>query len=339
MTHRWLPMFLLIALVGPLILLFGRPLRDASADSMLAVLPASTGTPPYYRCLFLQEGVDGYQGCQDTTIHRWFPYTNYGRNNLSGMGINLAHILIDFDLRGLQLPPGAVVLTAKMSLYTVGGSEGRRAEVTAYMLKRRWEEMQATWMFARTGDFWGAEGCSLAGVDLDPRPLDTVVVDAVGRWFTWNVTGAVLTWLEKPETQFGIILKVLGGSDISQYSYYSSESVDDPRLRPKLEICYYLPPTATPTSTPTITPTPSDTPTATPTNTPTATPTETPTATPTDTLTATPTDTQTPEPTVPPPTETPTSTLTPTATLTETPTATVTPGRRIHYWPLVFRQR
>lgn len=337
MTRRWFLIPLLLALVlVPLIAPAGRLLRSSRADSATrggganSVFPASTGTPLYYNCISLQEGVDKYSGCRDTTISRWFPNTNFGNGALWTTGIDNAHILIDFDLQGLQIPPHAVVLTARLSLYTSGGGNGKRSEISAYVLKRRWEELQATWLIPLTGQHWGAEGCAQAGVDFDSKPLDTVTVNAVGAQFTWDVTGAVLPWLEKPATQFGIILKVMGGDDISHYYYYTSESSGDPTLRPKLEICYYLPPTATPTNTPTITPTPTWTPT--PTDTPTATPTSTPTYTPT----ATPTDTLTPEPTIPPPTLT--ATMTPTATLTRTPIVTSTPTRRIYYWPLIFQQ-
>jgi len=312
MIRRRLPAFVLLAsafvfLVSPA----GRPLYSSHADLIRGPransgLLAATGTPIYYDCVSLQEGVAGYEGCRDTTISYWFPFTNAGQGPLWTTGVNIAHILIDFDLQGFSLPPGALVLTAKLSLQTSSGVSGARAEVSAYMLKRRWEELEATWMFPVRGGAWGVAGCSQPGLDLDPRPLDTIVVDANEKRFAWDVTGAVLPWLENPANQFGIILKVVGGDDVSHFSYYASESPVDPTLHPKLEICYYLPPTAVPT----ITSTPSQTPT--PTNTPTTTP--TPTLTNTPTVTLTPTETLTPTATY-----TPTSTLTPSVTNTPTP--------------------
>ena len=338
MIRRWFLIPALLALVlVPLIGPAGRLLYRSRADSGVGAsvesrFPAATGTPLYYNCVSLQDGVAGYKGTRDTSISRFFPHTNYGNERLWTAGLNNAHILIDFDLQSLPLPPRAIVLTAKLYLRTSGGSGGKRAEVSAFMVERPWEEMQATWLLAQTGQPWGEAGCSQVGVDLDPKPLDTITVNAVGETYAWDVTGAVLSWLDRPETQFGIVLKTLGGADVSQYYYYASENPGDPTLHPKLEVCYYIPPTATPTYTPSITPTPTWT------YTPTATPTDTPTFTPTNTPTNT--STFTPEPTIPPPTETPTATetLTPTVTDTLTPTVTSTPTRRSYYLALVFKR-
>lgn len=338
MIRRWflIPALLalvLVPLLGPAGQLLYRSRAEAGVGASAGLpFPAATGTPPYYNCVSLQDGVAGYQGCRDTSISRFFPYTNYGKQRLWTAGLNNAHILIDFDLQGLSLPPHAVVLTAKLYLRTSGGSGSKRAEVSAFMVERPWEEMQATWLLAKTGQPWGEAGCSQVGVDYDPKPLDTVAVSAVDQTYAWNVTGAVLSWLDRPATQFGVVLKTLGGTDVSQYYYYASESTGDPTLHPKLEVCYYIPPTATPTHTPSITPTPTRT--------------YTPTATPTDTPTFTPTNTSTPQPTIPPPTVTPTATetptvtetLTPTVTQTLTPSMTPTPTRRSYYLVLVFKR-
>ena len=298
MVRKELPVFVLLALVAVLLrdpagsLLCGSRADLVGDPRTNPGLLDTTGTPAYYGCVSLQQGVSGYEGCRDTTISRWFPFTNVGEGALWTTGLDIAHILIDFDLQGLALPPGAMVLTAKLSLRTSSG--GARARISAYMLKRRWEEMEATWKVPVSGEPWGAEGCSQPGVDLDPTPLDTVLVDEEEERFAWDVTGAVLSWLGNPATHFGLVLKVVGGDDVSHIFYYTSESPSDPTLRPKLEICYYLP---------TTTPTRPTTPTATPSVTPTATShpvTNTPTATLTPTYRFTPTITPTPTETIPP---------------------------------------
>jgi hypothetical protein len=332
MRRSWFVIPALLALV--LVPQLGSTQASAFGGAAAAARSATpTSTPFYYRCLTLQNGVSGYDGFRDTTIYRWLPTTNYGNGPLWTLGTGDAHVLIDVDLNNLQLPPRAVILTAKLSLKTSNRSNSGTSDIAAFTLKRRWEELEATWRIPLAGQQWGAEGCAQPGVDYDPRALDTVTVRAIGERYSWDVTTAVLAWLAKPATHHGILLKAVVGAAV-RYDFLTSEYPPMISARPLLEICYYLPPTVTPTDTPTLTPT------STRTHTPTVTGTNTPTFTPTNTRRAT--NTNTPVPTVPSPTftHTPRPTLTRLATRTPTPgpTATATPTRRVYYLPLVFRQ-
>jgi hypothetical protein len=118
-----------------------------------------------------------------------------------------------------------------------------------------------------------------------------VSLDTVGGFKTFNVTDLVRQWVAHPETNFGILLRGVGTTNL-EYTISSSQNWWLSR-RPKLLVVYSQH-TPTPTPTATATSTPTGTPTPTPTVTPTATWTPTPTATPTATETATPTITPTP---------------------------------------------
>ena len=239
--------------------------------------PRPTATPtrtPYgYNCLSLQQGVSAYAGCSDTTIDSWAPYANRDGQSLYTWGLNVAHTLIDFDLAPASLPPNAVIDSAVLSLETRDRSNSGTSQVYAYPVNLAWVASEATWRQASATEPWHLDGCSLPGSDYVENLLDKVIVDAEYTRFEWDIRAAVQSWVDQTGGHFGVILKAERGTSV-RYNYVSADYPPSPLQRPRLDICYHLgdtptpspSPTESPTATPSITLTPSATPSPSPTS-------------------------------------------------------------------------
>ena len=248
--------------------------------------PTPTPAPSY---LLLRDGVDGYDGTEDTWIGQWCNrdeddnpddgLTPHGNDDYLGLRAkdetDICNALIKFDLQ--HLPADTHIVQAKLIFRPIAQSNTARTYVNVHDLYTDWTEQDATWYLARPGVHWDVPGADGPG-DHPEIPYDTTVVTGpVG--LTWSgsyITPLVQRWLQNPTTNRGVLLRTF--SSPVGYEIASSE-YGDLKYRPALEILYYpggsVPPTATPTATPTTTPSPTLTPT------PTATPTSTPTVTPT----------------------------------------------------------
>ncbi len=283
--------------------------------------------PPQPTYLLLREGVDGYQGVDDT----WMGIgdaTNYGANptlflRASGPdndpgATSVNTVLLRFNMS--RVPAGSRIVEAHLVVKGVAQSNPARIYFNTFDVYKNWVEGQANWYQARAGLLWSAPGATGAS-DHPALPHDTSVIsgplDRAG-WGRAYITPLVQEWVDTPTLNYGVMLMAHGDNNVG-WTLASSEN-ETVRFRPALEILYYPPGYQTPTPTPSATATPSATPSPTP-----ASPTPTPSRTPTPSPTASPTTTRTPSVT---PTPSATATLTPTATpsSTLTPTATPTPG-------------
>ncbi len=255
-------------------------IQAATPTPIATAKPTYTPTPtlaPGEQAIVLQYGKDGYTQTWDTYISGWNETQNYGQEGILRIRTgDVRQGLLKFALS--PVPAGASVISAHLELYVTEGTV-HVLNVGAYKVLRPWNENEATWTLARTGDPWSAPGC--AGVETD-RAADGVytqtVHGAIGYWYSWDVTSLVRDWLAEPDKNHGLILRGAGSTN-TEYAIASAQHPTQ-ALHPKLVIRYTL---STPTPTPTATLTPTATRTATPEHTPT--PTRTPTATPTPTPT------------------------------------------------------
>jgi hypothetical protein len=276
--------------------------------------PTSTSIPPI-ATIELQNGLNGYAGCEDTFIDTFAQSSNFGNNAI--MELRAKHeknLLLQFDLSPLDaIPPSVSVDAAVLSLWcTAQGTNQSPIEVNSYRLLRPWNELQATWLQARNGDLWGQPGAFQMGVDRASQTSTTGVLDGQDMWLHLDWTFLVNQWRDNSSINHGAVISGTGWAHVT-YWFAASENATQ-SIRPRLVITYTNPiPTSTATSPATHTPT------RTPTRTATATATVTRTPTRTSIWTATATATRTP-------TRTSTGTVAPIGTSTSTPTATATVG-------------
>ena len=242
--------------------------------------------PRHARTLTLQQGLNGYGGTSDTYLNG----STTGQNTPAGREVNLYAYnagvkvpLLKFSLP--QVPTDTLVLTATLSLYAQQKTAQSVMFLNAYEVLQDWDEAAATWFVTGKGTAWAQPGASKKGVDIACQPVQTLIADPVGRWYTFDITPLVRKWIAEPSTNHGVA--IVGEANAAMaFVFPSAQSLASQiALRPRLDMVLGDPnPTVTPTLTPEPSPTPTDTPqpSATPTDTPppTATPTTTPSPSP-----------------------------------------------------------
>jgi hypothetical protein len=167
------------------------------------------------------------------------------------------HSLIRFDVAS-QLPAGAIVDSATLSLYTIFLQMEASIEIRVHRVLEEWEEGTgqgtdgprtydgATWFhrrYALSGDPdsgvpWRQEGCSAAGTDFKKEAEDAAI--PVDGWNDWSLSAALVqSWLDAPSTNYGLIITDhdarAGKVEFASSDYYDAE------VRPRLEIRYHVP--------------------------------------------------------------------------------------------------
>ncbi len=233
------------------------PTPTATSTPTDTPTPTITPTPTSIygpRHIILQEGLDGYNGVEDTYIERWWPngHTNYGHEpylRIRGedkYGVTL-EALLRFDLS--FLPENAIIEQAHLELYSAASNRDVPGEFRAYLLRRRWEENIATFYTASREEPWEVPG-ALGETDRDPTPLTSVTLEKSHTWLSLDITEAVRKWHRGEAPNYGIIIQgfVVQGYPAVQHTFLSSEDRRVP-LRPRLVLDYVI---ATPTPPPSL---------------------------------------------------------------------------------------
>jgi hypothetical protein len=289
--------------------------------------PSPTPVPPGTQVnVTLQQGRDGYAGCEDTHIYQYDPDRNYCPENTLEVGYRQRHAaLLRFDLS--SIPPDATVIQARMQLYARGWG-GQDTTFAVHRVLRPADMCQATWNHARFGVPWGQPGCNEGNTDRGATPESTVDTDTIWKWYTFDITELAQGWVDGSVANHGLLLREALPWGTGKF-YFTSSDDSTIDLRPKLVLTYRVPEgpeatatrIATQTATPTATPTAAETPAATHTPTPTGAPAATSSPTPSPTRSATPTATAARTPTS-------TATASPAATTTLTPSP-IPPGSEV----------
>ncbi len=230
-------------------------------------------TPLPYATVTLQQGKDGYTGAADTYISAWEPDTNYANYQVLRVRhdgpTTIRNTLLRFNLDG-RVPPDIWLRGAVLRLYADRGpTQARSLMIDMHAAGRPWNAAEATWNRPQVGETWAQPGANGMPGDIASAPADTRFVQStdtgdINRWYGWDVTDLVATWLATPEANYGVVVRASPPEDEyderEEFSFYSSENTA--AKRPQLMIVYALvTPTPTPTPTPTVTPTPTATPT------------------------------------------------------------------------------
>jgi hypothetical protein len=226
----------------------------------------------------------------DTYINSWYPSTNYdGSQFVNVRQGDVMAALLRFEVASLG---GQDIRSARLELYSGKRSNSAQLTVSTYRALRPWVGSQATWSQASIGGAWDRAGCNGEGTDRDAAASSTTPVDTLGRWYSWDITDMVRTWVADATQNQGVILKGSGGTSV-EYDFASVESADA-TIRPRLIVETAMVPTTTATVAPTQTPTSTLVPTGSATPTGTARPTSTMTPTSISTASATPQSSPTP---------------------------------------------
>ncbi|MFH1929176.1 MAG: DNRLRE domain-containing protein [Chloroflexota bacterium] len=210
-----------------------------------------------------------YTGVEETFLlgEAGSEWNNYGVDaGMKVISTGIMRPLIRFDIS--SIPYWADVVEARLYLYANWYCERRcndPFQVTAYKLIRPWEETEASWYMASSGDMWGQKGADDTS-DRHFSAAGTTTIQETNQWYNWEITNLVQDWVSTPAQNRGMILVGSGSGLNIKRSFWTSEHGSASQL-PKLMVIYEVSPDVTPepTSTPTITPFPTGVPTPTPT--------------------------------------------------------------------------
>ncbi len=187
----------------------------------------------------------------DTYINSWYPSSNYdGSQFVNVRQGDVMAALLRFDVASLG---GREIRSARLELYASKRSNTAQLTISTYRVLRPWLGKQATWSQAVTSGPWDRAGCNGEGTDRDAAASSTISADALGRWYSWDITDIVRTWAADATQNQGVILKGSGGTSV-EYDFASQESADA-TIRPRLIVETAIGPITTATVAPTQAPT------------------------------------------------------------------------------------
>lgn len=183
----------------------------------------------------LQEGLNGYAGSADTDM--WSGNPDFARGNQNAIllsnSTNMALVYFPiFVSEGGPVPNGATISSAVLSLNQF---DGAAVTVQARRLKRSWNEAQATWNVAATGQAWQTAG-ALGAADVETSTDGQGSIGAATGWMDIDVTPGVQA-LAAGTPNFGWRISWISG-DQSTKSFNSRNDPNNPTLRPKLTVTY-----------------------------------------------------------------------------------------------------
>ncbi len=193
-------------------------------------------TPPG-DLVVLRDGFNNYAGAADTALNRYFRTAALGsREELSSRN-DTYNPLIRFAIfsgEGGPVPEGAVITSAKLSLYK---SSYYNYSYRAHAVLLDWSEEEATWEQAADGMPWSELGGSGSGSDYAVAGSPQGEAGWTPGWLELDVTESVQAMSLGQQSNYGWHLVGVSGNSNTKY-FYAREHLDDPSLRPRLEIYY-----------------------------------------------------------------------------------------------------
>ena len=205
-----------------------------SAPVSITVLPGASGT------VELQEGLNGYNGTRDTYLSTYSKNSNYGNSSLMYDETSSYTQLFQFAIfqrEGGPVPDNAVIQAATLRVYKYSAYD---PVYSVYRMLRPWDEVQATWNVARSGESWSGLGASAAGSDYLATADAQKQASWSAGWLEFDVS-ASLQAMQSGAGNYGWRLRRTGGDGANLKKLYSSEATADPGKRPMLVVTYAAP--------------------------------------------------------------------------------------------------
>lgn len=192
----------------------------------------------------LQEGIDGYSGCEDTSTDSTLPNQN-GEATIPNIlevdgNAPVASTFIRWNNFG-NIPDGATVTAAKLVLYI--DTDVSDTYHPIYKCIQPWVADEATHNIYSTGNSWGTAGGQGANVDYDLDGGKLTTADVLGAsattYYTYNFSSAGITalqgWIDSPSTNNNGLV-ILGTT--SAGATFNSSNNPTTSTRPELIIYY-----------------------------------------------------------------------------------------------------
>jgi FG-GAP-like repeat/Calx-beta domain len=181
----------------------------------ITVNPSTTATTSF------QQGVNSYTGTSDSYISAASPSSNFGTSTTLNVraGTSAEDALIEWNTSSISA--SSTVTSATITLDVTTAASG--VTYNLYALNSAWNPSQVTYTSSSTGTKWfstGAGGSSSGSTAIGSFTASSTGLVSV----TLNATGVALvqSWIAKPSTNFGIIIRAASGT--AQLSLASSKN-------------------------------------------------------------------------------------------------------------------
>jgi len=169
----------------------------------------------------------GLEDGKDAYVSSKIPSDNTGNSHYLYIGKYTMHLSRSYlQFKTNVLPADAIIIDACLKLFHTNTAD---FNINLHRVTESWKESMVTWN--NQPDFYAI-------------PEDTIAVpDEMFNWIFWDITPLLQGWIDGSIKNNGVVFKkdievpVMDGL----LECYSSDNSNDPSLRPKLEITYYLP--------------------------------------------------------------------------------------------------
>lgn len=234
--------------------------RTRTPTITLTALPTATFTPTATPTIIVRKDItfqynmSGYPNCTGPECYR-VPEDTYinlrsedNHSNESPLSLRqegqteVMAPMLRFDL--FRIPTNARVISATFSLYLENHSSPRDIQAGIFRVLKPWKPTEVSWTRARAGVPWDVPGCNGIGIDREGTPASVITLRGSSRWYHFDVTELVRSWVADPAHNYGFILKGVfdGLPGRHLYDFTSSEFWSGAH-RPKLRVVYEAPPT------------------------------------------------------------------------------------------------
>jgi hypothetical protein len=204
--------------------------------------------------LVLQDGLDGYTGCQDATPRSDMPTTNGHSGGVNFVGSEVTRefeTVMRWNISAI--PVGQVIESAIFEMYTYQTGNMSRDVAVYQILMTDWTETGVSWNVRKPleGEVtfpWNTAGLKAssdsAGFDstADRRAtaIATTTVNAASRWYSWDITSAVNEWYTNPSAEAGglVLRDTSTPTSLSLMRFRNSINTAGTETHPKLTITY-----------------------------------------------------------------------------------------------------
>ncbi|QYR21492.1 cadherin-like beta sandwich domain-containing protein [Paenibacillus sp. sptzw28] len=207
--------------------------------------PAASDKPVTTTQVVLQQGLNGYVGTDDTSVHEYntYPDTNWGAYDRTYVGRVAAYVndrkraLHKFDMS--SIPANAIITSATLELYLLDAANNT-VSMGAREILEPWVEGNKSGTAASAGETtWNNQPLyDAATVDIQS------VSYTPNTWKTFTLTGTVRQWVEGGKPNYGVeIVDQDEATNVANYKIFASSEYSDSTKRPILRINYYIPAT------------------------------------------------------------------------------------------------
>lgn len=188
----------------------------------------------------------------DCFLHELEPAVTHdtGQWNVEGSVIVILRPLLEFDIS--SIPADCIIQDAILYAYyfqtDIGTPAGRTYNVRR-LLRRDFEESEATWNVYKTGSSWTTAGCGSTSTDYTLTDSASATVPAEDNWMDWNVTAQVNQAYTNSTTADFRISDNVEDDAVRHNAVFKSGEAAEAGWRPRLEVTYELPPWDEPTVT------------------------------------------------------------------------------------------